>query len=127
MLANDTDADGGRRRSSRLPTGERGVIITGGGAGPTPQANFVALTPSIYALAGWQHGDRFVRSRVDDPQPSTTRPPPTGRGASHHDVPANDTDPDGGPKEVTGASDPERCGGRGRRRPQPDVRTRLQR
>jgi hypothetical protein len=108
VLSNDTDIDGGPKEVVAKTNGAHGTVaITGGGTGLsyTPEANYCGSDSFAYTLNGGSTATVSVTvTCVDDPPVAVndlvTLAEDSGAGAIN--VLANDTDIDGGPKEVIG-------------------------
>ncbi|MGB7587798.1 MAG: Ig-like domain-containing protein [Solirubrobacterales bacterium] len=107
VLTNDTDIDGGAKEVTAKTNGAHGTVaITGGGTGLTytPNANYCGPDSFSYTLNGGSMATVSITvSCVDDPPVAVSDSATVTEDASATaiDVLANDTDPDGGPKEVT--------------------------
>ena len=114
VLANDTDPDGGTKQVTAVNTaGTNGsVSIVPGGTGVTytPNANYCNTQPGgtpdtfTYTLNGGSTATVLVTVTCVDDNPTAVADAATVTEDSTDnpvDVLANDTDPDGGPKQVT--------------------------
>src|SRR6201999_2243622 len=118
VLANDTDVDGGPKQIESVTQPANGtVVITGGGTGLTysPSANYCNEPPGTtpdtftYTLNGGSTATVSVKvTCVDDPPVAVndTETVQEDSGATALDVLANDTDIDGGPKQVESVTQP---------------------
>jgi hypothetical protein len=112
VLANDTDPDGGPISVLSTSNGSHGtVVITGGGTGLTyaPAADYCGPDTFTYSLNGGSTATVSVTvTCVDDPPiaVSDTKTVVEDSGATAIDVLANDTDPDGGTKNIASKTDP---------------------
>ncbi len=106
VLANDTDIDGGPKEVTSKTNGAHGsVAITGGGGSLTytPDSNYCGPDSSSYELNGGSTATVSVTvTCVDDPPVAVNDSATMAEDASGQaiDVLANDTDIDGGPREV---------------------------
>jgi VCBS repeat-containing protein len=118
VLANDTDIDGGPKQVESVTQPANGtVVITGGGTGLTysPSANYCNEPPGTtpdtftYTLNGGSTATvSVIVDCVDDPPVAVndTKTVEEDSGATAVDVLANDTDIDGGPKQVESVTQP---------------------
>jgi VCBS repeat-containing protein len=118
VLANDTDVDGGPKSIESVTQPANGtVVITGGGTGLTyePDAGYCNEPPGTtpdtfeYTLNGGSKGTVSVKVNcVDDPPVAVndTKTVKEDSGATEINVLSNDTDTDGGPKEVKSVTQP---------------------
>jgi VCBS repeat-containing protein len=119
VLANDTDVDGGPIEIESVTQPTNGtVLITGGGSGLTyePDADYCNSLPMgsptddfTYTLNGGSSATVAVTvTCVDDPPVAVADSATVNEdsGANAIDVLANDTDVDGGPKEVQSVTQP---------------------
>ena len=118
VLANDTDIDGEPKQVESVTQPANGtVVITGGGTGPTydPSANYCNEPPGTtpdtftYILNGGSTATvSVIVECVDDPPVAVndTKTVEEDWGATAIDVLANDTDIDGGPKQVESVTQP---------------------
>jgi hypothetical protein len=110
VLANDTDVDGGPMEVVSKTEGHRGTVaIAGGGSGLTyePDPDYCGSDSFTYKLNGGSQATVSVTvSCVDDPPVAVddTASLAEDSSATAVDVLADDTDIDGGPKEVATAS-----------------------
>jgi hypothetical protein len=106
VLANDTDADGGPKTVASKTNGSHGIVaITGGGSGVsyTPDANYCGSDSFTYTLNGASTAAVLVGiSCVDDAPTAVNDSAALAEDSSPTDIDvlANDTDVDGGLKEV---------------------------
>jgi VCBS repeat-containing protein len=118
VLANDTDIDGGPKEVESVTQPANGtVVITGGGTGLTyePDANYCNEPPGTtpdtfeYEITGGSKATVSVKVECVDDAPvavDDTETVEEDSGATAIDVLANDTDIDGGPKEVESVTQP---------------------
>jgi VCBS repeat-containing protein len=118
VLANDTDVDGGTKTVESVTQPANGtVVITGGGTGLTyePDANYCndppGTTPDTftYTLNGGSTATVSVKVTCVDDVPTAVNDSDSveeDSGANAIDVLANDTDIDGGPKQVESTTQP---------------------
>jgi hypothetical protein len=111
VLANDTDVDAGPKEVASKTDGAHGTVaITGGGTGLTytPAANYCGSDSFTYTLNGGSTGTVSVTiTCVDDP-PVAVNDSKTlveDAGPTAIEVLANDTDVDGGPKQIVSKSE----------------------
>ncbi len=106
VLANDTDVDGGPKEVIAKTNGSHGTVaIAAGGSGLTytPESNYCGADTFTYELNGGSEATVAVTiTCVDDPPVAVDDSVTLGEDASATaiSVLANDTDVDGGPKEV---------------------------
>jgi Ca2+-binding RTX toxin-like protein len=112
VLANDTDPDGGPKQIAAVTQPANGTVaITGGGSGLTYKPNLTycnsqagaAPETFTYTLNGGSTATVTVSVPCVDQPPVAVDDSVTiaqSAGATPIDVLANDTDPDGGPKQV---------------------------
>ncbi len=106
VLANDTDIDGGPKEVASKTNGTHGsVAITGGGTGLTyaPDANYCGADSFTYELNGGSAATVSITVTCDDDNPNAVSDAATvseDASATSINVLANDTDIDGGPREV---------------------------
>jgi hypothetical protein len=118
VLANDTDVDGGPKAVASVTQPADGtVVVTGGGTGLTyePDAGYCNSDPGgtpdtfTYTLNGGSTATVSVTVTCDI-APTAVADAATvleDAAATAVDVLANDTDPDGGPKEVVSVTQPD--------------------
>ena len=107
VLANDTDIDGGPREVASKTSGTHGTVaITGGGSGVTytPDPNYCGPDSFTYTLNGGSTATVSITVTCVDDSPLAVNDADIvaeDASATSINVLANDTDIDGGPKEVT--------------------------
>jgi len=118
VLANDTDTDGGPKTIEAVTQPANGTVaITGGGSGLTyqPDANYCNEPPGTsldsfeYELNGGDKATVSIAVTCVDDAPTAVNDTATvteDAAATAIDVLANDTDPDGGPKQVEAVTQP---------------------
>ena len=106
VLSNDTDIDGGPKGINSRTNGSHGTVtITGGGSGLTyaPDANYCGADSFTYELNGGSAATVSITVTCVDDNPNAVSDAATvseDAAATAIDVLANDTDIDGGPREV---------------------------
>jgi VCBS repeat-containing protein len=112
VLANDTDADGGPKSVDSTTNGAHGAVaVTNSGAGLSyaPEANFCGTDSFGYTLNGGSSATVSVTVTCGDDVPVAENDAKTvleKASATTIDVRANDTDADGGPKQIASTTDP---------------------
>ncbi len=116
VLANDTDTDGGPRNIQSASDPANGtVVVTGGGTGLTYQPDPIYCNDAgptddfTYSLNGGSTATVSMSvSCTDDPPTAVDDAATIGESdpATAVDVLANDTDPDGGPKQIQSVTQP---------------------
>ncbi len=111
VLANDTDPDGSTKLIEAKTDGTHGTVsIAGGGTGLTytPEANYCGPDSFTYQLNGGSEATVSVSVTCVDDLPTAVEDEatlPEDAGATAIPVLANDTDIDGGPKEIVAKTD----------------------
>ena len=111
VLANDTDVDGGPKEIVSTTDGSHGTVaITGGGSALTyePASDYCGADAFTYTLNGGSVGHVSVTIACVDQPPvavNDTASLAENDSATEIDVLANDTDVDGGPKEIVSTTD----------------------
>ncbi|HEX5526571.1 MAG TPA: Ig-like domain-containing protein [Solirubrobacterales bacterium] len=112
VLANDTDVDGGPKEVKSVTNGAHGTVTIsseGKGVDYHPEANYCGSDSFTYTLNGGSTATVAVEIECIDDAPVAVNDSATVQedsGANSIDVLANDTDSDGGPKEVKSVTQP---------------------
>ena len=108
VLANDTDVDGGPKDVTGVSSASNGTTgFTAAGVTYAPNANYCGADSFTYSITGGDSATVSVTVTCVDDNPVAVNDSATvneDSGSSAIDVLANDTDVDGGPKDVTGVS-----------------------
>ncbi|MGN6275978.1 MAG: Ig-like domain-containing protein, partial [Solirubrobacterales bacterium] len=112
VLANDTDVDGGPKEVKSVTKGAHGTVTIsseGKGVDYHPEANYCGSDSFTYTLNGGSTGTVSVEIECIDDAPvavNDTKTVEEDSGTTEINVLANDTDTDGGPKEVKSVTQP---------------------